>query len=222
MKFTCVIFDLDGTLVDTLDDIALSMNRALQSCGFPPISRDAYLAKVGWGIKRLASLALPPDAGADEKIAETVAARAVKFYAEEPLVYSKPYPGIQELLAELRRRRVKTAVLTNKPDPVAQLVIKGIFPPHSFDVVQGDSPGRPRKPDPTALWDILLELGRTPRDTIFAGDSEIDIEIAKAAECHALGVSWGFRSRDVLEKAGAQRIIDAPSELLTLIQDTRM
>jgi phosphoglycolate phosphatase len=72
------------------------------------------------------------------------------------------------------------------------------------------------------VWDILIELGRTPRDAIFAGDSEIDIETAKAAECHALGVSWGFRSRDVLEKASAQRIIDAPAELLSLIQDTRM
>lgn len=222
MKFTCVIFDLDGTLVDTLDDIAHSMNRALEACGFPPVSRDAYLAKVGWGIKRLASLALPPEAGKDEKTVETVAARAVRFYAEEPLVYSKPYPGIQELLAELRRRRVKTAVLTNKPDPVAQLVIKGVFPPRSFDAVQGDTPSRPRKPDPAAVWDILMELGRTPREAIFAGDSEIDMETAKAAECHALGVSWGFRTRDVLEKAGAQRIIDAPPELLSLIQDTRM
>ncbi|MDR0387841.1 MAG: HAD family hydrolase [Treponema sp.] len=222
MKFTCVIFDLDGTLVDTLDDIARSMNRALEVRGFPPVGREAYTAMVGWGIKRLASLALPPEAGKDEKTVETVAADAVRFYAEEPLVYSRPYAGIQELVPELRRRRVKTAVLTNKPDPVARLVIAGLFPPGSFDAVQGESPGRPRKPDPTALWELLMELGRTPRDTIFAGDSEVDMETAKAAECHALGVSWGFRGREALKKAGAQRIIDTPSELLDIIQETRM
>jgi phosphoglycolate phosphatase len=176
---------------------------------------------VGWGIKRLAFLALPP-AARDEKTAEEVAADAVRFYAEAPLVYSRPYPGIPELVAELRRKRIKAAVLTNKPDPVAQLVIEGLFPPHSGDIVQGDLPGRPRKPDPASTWEILMQLDSTPRNTIFAGDSEIDMETARAAECHALGVSWGFRSREVLEKAGAQRIINSPRELLGLIQETRM
>jgi phosphoglycolate phosphatase len=222
MKFTCVIFDLDGTLVDTLDDIACSMNRALEVHGFPPVRREAYPAMVGWGIKRLASLALPPEAGKNEKTVETVAADAVRFYAEEPLVYSRPYPGILELMTELRRRRVKAAVLTNKPDPIARLVITGLFPPGSFDAVQGKKTGRPGKPDPAAAWELLMELGRTPRDTIFAGDSEVDMETAKAAECHVLGVSWGFRGWDVLKKAGAQRIIDTPSELLSLIQETRI
>ncbi|MDR2742387.1 MAG: HAD family hydrolase [Treponema sp.] len=222
MKFTCVIFDLDGTLVDTLDDIARSMNRALEANGFPSADREAYASMVGWGIKRLASLALPPEAGRDEKTVEAVAACAVRFYAEEPLVHSRPYPGVPELLGELKRRRVKTAVLTNKPDPVARLVIGGLFPPGYFDILQGEIPGRPRKPDPASLWEILMELGRTPRDTIFAGDSEVDMETARAAECLALGVSWGFRSREALEKAGARRIIDSPGELLSLIQETRM
>jgi phosphoglycolate phosphatase len=222
MKFTCVIFDLDGTLVDTLDDIACFMNQALEARGFPPVRRDRYTDIVGWGIKRLASLALPPEAGKDEKTVETVAALATRLYAEKPLVHSKPYPGIPQLVAELRRRHVKTAVLTNKPDPVARLVIDGLFPLSSFDTVLGDKPGQPRKPDPASTWEILMELGRTPRDTIFVGDSEIDMETAKAAECHALGVSWGFRSREALEKAGAQRIIDNPPELLTLIRETKM
>jgi phosphoglycolate phosphatase len=221
MKFTCVIFDLDGTLVNTLDDIAHSMNKALEIQGFPAVPEDDYRDIVGWGIKRLAFLALPPEAR-NEKTAETVAGYATRFYAEEPLIHSKPYPGIPGMVAELRRRRVKTAVLTNKPDPVARLVIDGLFPPFSFDAVLGDKPGRPRKPDPASVWEILMELGRTPRDTIFTGDSEIDIETARAAECHALGVSWGFRSREVLEKAGAQRIIDSPAELLSLIKETRM
>jgi phosphoglycolate phosphatase len=207
--------------VDTLDDIAISTNRALEAHRFPPVKREAYTDIVGWGIKRLAFQALPP-AARDEKTVEEVAADAVRFYAEEPLAYSRPYPGLPELVAELRRQRIKTAVLTNKPDPVAQLVIEGLFPPHSFDIVQGDLPGRPRKPDPASTWEILMRLDSTPRNTIFAGDSEIDMETAKAAECHALGVSWGFRSREVLEKAGAQRIIDSPRELLGLIREIRM
>ncbi|MDR3131123.1 MAG: HAD family hydrolase [Treponema sp.] len=222
MKFTCVIFDLDGTLADTLDDIAFSMNRALEANGFPPLRREACAAMTGWGIKRLASLALPPDAARDEKTVETVAGCAARFYEEAPLVYSRPYPGIQELLLELKRRRVKTAVLTNKPDPAARLVVEGLFPPRSFDAVRGETPGLPRKPDPSAVWELLMELGRAPRDAVFAGDSEIDIETARAAGCCALGVSWGFRGREALEKAGAPRIIDSPDELLSLIIETKM
>jgi phosphoglycolate phosphatase len=221
LKFTCVIFDLDGTLVNTLEDIARSMNRALEARGFPPVPLASYTDLVGWGIKQLAFLALPPEAR-DEATVEAVAANAARFYAEEPLVHSKPYPGIPELGAELQRRRIKPAVLTNKPDPVAQLVIEGLFPAGTFDAVRGDIAGRPRKPDPASTWELIMQLDSTPRNTVFAGDSEIDIETARAAECHALGVSWGFRAREILEKAGAQRIIDRPQELLDLIRETRM
>ncbi|MDR2104104.1 MAG: HAD family hydrolase [Treponema sp.] len=219
MKYKCVIFDLDGTLVDTLEDIAYSMNRALEEHGFPPAPLGEYPKMVGWGIKKLAYLALPSavrEGGAGEAAAEAVAADASRFYAERPLGCSKPYPGIPELLAELRGKKIKTAVLTNKPDRTARLVIGGLFLPGSFDAVYGERPGIPRKPDPASAWDLLLELDSTPRETVFIGDSEIDIETARAAQCHALGVSWGFRSREILEKAGADRIIDLPRELLEL------
>jgi phosphoglycolate phosphatase len=215
-RFGCVIFDLDGTLVNTIADIAESMNQALESHDFPPLSLDAYMEKIGWGIKRLAFLALPPSAQNGETV-EAVAAAASRFYAERPLVHSKAYPGIPELVTELRQKKIKTAVLTNKPDPVAKLVINGLFTPPAFDCIWGDQAGRPRKPDPASTWEILMNLDRTPRETIFVGDSEIDIETAHAADCHALGVSWGFRDRTVLERAGADRIIDRPEELLELI-----
>jgi phosphoglycolate phosphatase len=216
IKFRCVIFDLDGTLVDTIADIAEAMNRALIFHGLPPLDREAYREKIGWGIKRLAFLALPP-ALQDEALAAAVAGDAARFYAEHPLVYSKAYPGIPELVAELRRKNIKTAVLTNKPDPVAQMVVNGLFPPGSFDVISGDRAGLPRKPDPASTWELLLSLDLTPRETIFMGDSEVDMETARAANCHALGVSWGFRDQDLLRKAGAERIIDRPEEVLTLI-----
>jgi phosphoglycolate phosphatase len=148
---------------------------------------------------------------------EVIAADASRFYAERPLFYSKPYPGIPELLAELRGKKIKTAVLTNKPDPVARLVIEGLFSPGAFGAVYGERPGVPRKPDPASVRGLLRELGSTPGETIFMGDSEIDIETAHGAECYALGVNWGFRPRQVLEKAGADRIIDRPEELLEFI-----
>jgi phosphoglycolate phosphatase len=218
MKFKGVIFDLDGTLVDTLGDIGSSMNRALRARGFPEHRMEEYREKIGWGITRLASLSLPEDKR-NEKLAEELALEAARYYAGTPLGVSKPYPGIEGLIAELKRRKIKTAVLTNKPDPVAQLVIAGLFPSGSFDMVLGERKGSKRKPDPSSSWEILLELGLTPRDTIFMGDSEIDMETALAADCHALAVSWGYRPKELLLKAGAQRIIDKPEELLALIED---
>jgi phosphoglycolate phosphatase len=213
MKFKCVIFDLDGTLVDTLEDIAASMNRALVLRGYPPRPPEEYPTLVGWGIRRLAFLAMPETAR-NEETAALLAADAAGFYAEKPLTHSRPYPGIPAVTAELKGRKLKTAVLTNKPDPVAALVIRGLFSPGSFDLVQGEKPGLPRKPDPASSWEILSRLDRTPRETLFVGDSEIDMETARAADCHALGVSWGYRDRAVLEAAGAGGIINAPEELL--------
>jgi phosphoglycolate phosphatase len=216
MRFKCLIFDLDGTLVDTIRDIGTSMNHALEGRGFPPFPLEDYHRIVGWGVKKLASLALPP-AARDEKTIEAVTADHISYYTAHPLVSSKPYSGIPELMTQLRAKNIKTAVLSNKPDPITQLVVGGLFPPAFFDLIRGDLPGVPRKPDPAATWDILTALDSSPRETLFVGDSEIDIETARAAECSSLGVSWGFRGRAVLEAAGAGRIIDTPGEILDLL-----
>ena len=214
-KHKGVIFDLDGTLVDTLGDIAASMNQVLKLHGFPELPAGEYAEKVGWGIKRLAFLALPEGARSEETAA-LLGTEAAGCYAETPLAYSKPYPGIPELVSALVQKKIKTAVLTNKPDPVAQKVMAGLFPRGSFNVVQGEIFGKPRKPDPACVWELLVELDLTPADIILVGDSEIDMEIAIASGCFPLGVSWGYRSRELIEKAGARRIIDRPEELLDL------
>jgi phosphoglycolate phosphatase len=215
-KHSGVIFDMDGTIVDTLEDIAASMNRALKKFGYPELPLENYLDKVGWGIERLAFLSLPEEKRQKET-ASRLAEQALHFYAENPLAYTRPYPGIPELINALRQRKIKIAVLTNKPDPVAQRVAAGLFPSGSFDRVQGSAPGKPLKPDPASVWELLVELGLTPSDTIFAGDSEVDIKTAVSSGCFPLGVAWGYRSRETITNSGARLIIEKPEELLQLL-----
>ena len=216
MRHKGVIFDMDGTLVDTLQDIAASMNKALELHGFPVLEIEAYRDKVGWGIRRLAFLCLQAGGvnGSLEKDAELVAADAVRFYTEDPVVKTTVYPGMLELTAELRRKKIKTAVLTNKNDPTAQLVVSRLFPADAFNIVRGEMKGRPRKPDPECVWDLLVDMDLNPADVVFAGDSEVDIETAVSSGCFPLGVSWGYRPRQIIVNAGARRVIDKPEELL--------
>ncbi|MDR0732298.1 MAG: HAD hydrolase-like protein [Treponema sp.] len=221
MRFKCVVFDLDGTLVNTLADIALAMNTALDERGFPALPVAAYSGIVGNGIRHLVRSVLPEEKR-NEEVVEELARRAGQLYAEKPVVHSKIYPGIQELLFELGKLKIRSAVLTNKSDLVARMVIDRLFPAGAFEAVQGELPGVPRKPDPASTWELLLRLDVTPRETIFAGDSEVDLDTARAAECSPLLVSWGFRGREALEKAGAPRIIDRPEELLALVRETRI
>ena len=215
-KYKGIIFDLDGTLVDTLGDIAASMNKALELHGFPQLPTEEYRDKVGSGIRRLAYLALPIEVRSEET-AVRVAEDAAKYYADTPLDFSRPYPGIQELIAVLGQRKVKKAVLTNKPDIAAQKVIAGLFPAGSFDMVQGEVFGQPRKPDPACVWELLVDLDITPAGIIFAGDSEIDMETAVQSGCYPLGVKWGYRSTETIVMAGACRVIEKPLELLDLL-----
>jgi phosphoglycolate phosphatase len=223
MKYKCVIFDCDGTLVDTLEDISAAMNRALAIHGFPPAPVEKYRDMVGWGIIRLAELALPKEARVGETV-ETVAASAKAFMDGQPLeqCLSRPYPGIRELVAELsREKKIKTAVISNKPDSVLRRLMDDLFSPRASDAVYGLRPKIPAKPDPSAVWELLAEFGISPHDAVFMGDSEIDMETAKNAGCYPLGVSWGFRSRATLEKAGAARIIDRPDAIWELIKGNR-
>jgi phosphoglycolate phosphatase len=220
MKYKCVIFDCDGTLVDTLEDISTAMNRALTVHGFPPAPTKKYRDMVGWGIVRLAELALPEEARIGETV-EAVAASAQAFMDAQPpgQCLSKPYPGIRELVAELsREKKIKTAVISNKLDSVLRSLMDGLFGPRTFDAVCGLCPGIPAKPDPSAVWELLAEFGISPHDAVFMGDSEIDMETARNAGCYPLGVSWGFRSRVTLEKAGAARIIDRPDAIWELLR----
>jgi len=217
-KYRCVIFDCDGTLVDTLKDIAGAMNQALVLHGFPPVPLDNYRGMVGWGVYRLAELALPETART-EKTIQAVGSRAKQLMEDQPFEesLSKPYPGIPELLEELQGRKVRTAVLSNKPDSVLRRLMAELFPKHTFGSVCGLRPGAPPKPDPSPVWDILADMGLNPHEAVLMGDSEIDMETARNAGCCPMGVSWGYRSRAALEASGAARIIDTPGEFLSFI-----
>jgi phosphoglycolate phosphatase len=224
MKYRCIIFDCDGTLLDTLEDIASAMNQALSLHGFPPAPLEKFRDMVGWGIFRLASLAMPEEARTETNI-QKIGTCAERLMKEQPLdsYLTKPYPGILELLAQLsalkaqRSKKIFLAVLSNKPDSVLRSIMGKYFPPFTFDAICGLRPDLSPKPDPSSVWEILAEVGCNPGDTIFMGDSEIDIETAKNSGCYPLGVSWGFRSRATIEAAGAARIIDKPEELWKLL-----
>ena len=229
MKYKCIIFDCDGTLLDTLGDIAAAMNQSLSTHGFPVIEPEKYRNMVGWGIYRLADLALPENARTESNI-KTLGDCAAKFMEKlaceqppEEQSLTKPYPGMRELVAGLSNlktshsKKIVTAVLSNKPDSALRHIINRFFTPDAFDAVYGLRPGMAAKPDPSMVWELLAETGRLPQDTIFMGDSEIDMETARNAGCYPLGVSWGFRSRAALEAAGAARIIDKPDELWDMI-----
>jgi len=220
MKHKGIIFDLDGTLADTLEDIAASMNKSLELHGFPVLEIEAYRDKVGWGIPHLAFLCLQAGGFNDnlEENSQMVASDAIRFYTEKPVVNTRAYTGIPELVADLCRRKIKTAVLTNKNDTTAQLVVNRLFPKDSFNFVRGKIKGRPSKPDPECVWNLLIDMSLNPADVVFAGDSEVDIETAVSSGCFPLGVSWGYRSRETIINAGARRIIDKPEEILQFFE----
>jgi phosphoglycolate phosphatase len=171
---------------------------------------------VGNGLRRLAFLALPEEAR-DDKTVDAVFKDLVQYYADHPVVHSKVYPGIRDLLTVLREKQVKLAILSNKTDSLVQTIIKKLFPLNMFDLIRGELSGIPRKPNPSSTWDILAELDVTPKNSLFVGDSENDILTAQRADCPDIGVSWGFRGRKLLQEAGANRIIDSPWDLLDIM-----
>lgn len=211
-----VIFDLDGTLVDSVGDIAAAMNAVLVARGLPTHAEAAYRGMLGWGMRRLVERALP-DADPDPTTLETVLAAMQEAYGRRPLVLTRPYPGIPELLDDLDRRGVPAAVLSNKPDGLTQVVVEGLFPGR-FRRVQGDRAGVPRKPDPSAARSICEGLGVPPAEVLLVGDTAVDMETARNAGTAGAGALWGYRPAEELRRAGAGALLAHPSEVLALLR----
>lgn len=211
LQFKTVIFDLDGTLIDTLTDIAQAANQALEEQGFLPHHHDRYQYFVGEGLLVLAQKIVP--AGTPENVIRVVVARFRDIYMDCWDRNSRPYPGILEMLESLRRQPVNLAVLSNKPDDFTQLFVARFFAEDTFGQVMGNQQGLPKKPDPTAARVIAEYFGTPPGSCLLVGDSSVDMKTGKAAGMTSLGVSWGFRGRQELIDNGADFIVDHPSEI---------
>lgn len=213
MKIKAVFFDLDGTLLYTIEDIASSLNRVLERHAFPIHSIETYCTFIGDGMKLLVTRALPAEIQADQNKTDFIVAEFRKEYSIVENPTTCVYDGIPELLLELKKRGVTCAVVTNKPHDKALDVVARFFP-NTFDVVVGQRDGIPVKPDPASAKEVQQKLGLTNDEIIYIGDSGVDMTLAATAGYFAVGCSWGYRSVEELKAKGAQVIIETPLEAL--------
>ena len=216
MKYKAVIFDLDGTLLDTLEDLADSVNRVLQDKGLPTHPTEAFRYFVGNGVAMLVSRALPPEKRNDELTADCLEAFR-REYNRNWNMKTKPYNGVSELLDALTAKHIEMAVLTNKPQHFAELCIQEFFSGWKFAVILGQRDGVSMKPDPAGPREIIRCLGIPSQEFLYLGDSDVDMRTAVNANMVPIGAMWGFRSEKELREAGAIEVIARPMELLKFL-----
>ncbi len=216
-NFRAIILDLDGTLLDTLEDLADSMNGTLSHFGFPLHALEKYKYFVGNGMENLVKRSLPGSAKNDPQVVSRCLEMMRQSYERNWNVKSRPYPGIPELLDELSARGLNMAVLSNKPHDFTLKIIEKLLPAWRFDPIMGERPPSPRKPDPSSALEIANRLGVEPAGFLFLGDTATDMKTANAAGMFAVGALWGFRSAEELIASGAGKLIAKPAELLELL-----
>jgi phosphoglycolate phosphatase len=210
-----VIFDLDGTLADTLEDIAAGVNHALAAEGLPAVAAEQVRGWVGDGYVALMKRAAPQ---ADEAQLQRLIGVGGSYYGKHALDRTRLYPGVQDVLETLRTRGLRVAVLSNKPEPITIETIRALCPEIEFDAVAGYRDESSKKPNPALALDIAGRMGLPPRRVIFVGDSATDTATAHNAGMRAVSATWGFRSREQLLAAGPDAMIDRPAELLELLE----
>ena len=208
--YQAVLFDLDGTLTDTLADIAAAMNRALRLHGLPEWPVDAYRTLVGDGAKTLSERCVRDR----QELAPAVRQTYQAYYETHNLVQTRPYEGVRELLAALMERGMKLAVFSNKPDADTKTVVRHFFPDVPFCVVRGQVEGVPVKPDPTGAVAAAAAMGVDPAEVLYLGDTSVDMRCALAAGMHPVGALWGFRTEEELRQTGAEFIAENPMDVL--------
>ncbi|KDN54398.1 HAD family hydrolase [Flavobacterium seoulense] len=215
MKFKAVLFDLDGTLVNSLIDIADSINKVLSEQNFPTHSYEVINDFIGSGLRNLVTKALP-ESCKDEISINTTFESMVTVYRDNCIHKTAAYDGIIELLEELKSRNIKLAILSNKADELTKKIGLSLFPDY-FEIVMGLKSEATKKPNPAAAIQISADLGCLPEEVLYVGDSGIDMQTAKNANMYAVGVLWGYRPKEELLAEGAQTIINHPLELLELL-----
>lgn len=212
-----VIFDLDGTLLNTISDLAQASNHALAVCGYPTHDIATYPFFVGNGVGRLLERVLPPENRDQETIAYL---RSIfqEYYDKHLWDHTTPYPGIEDMLDDLATAGYKFAVASNKYQSATSALIAHFFPRLPFESVHGMRPGIPAKPDPSIVFDILRDIPTPKAEVTYVGDSGVDIETARRACIHSVGVTWGFRPTSELKQYYAENIISDPSELVSIVK----
>ena len=210
MAYRAAVFDLDGTLLNTLADLAASGNELLASYGMTPHPQQDYRYFVGNGSRKLMERIIPD--ASPEQIDEALS-RYKTIYNRRLTEKTAPYDGIMEMLSELRNRGVRLAVCTNKHISAAEQLIRTFFPLDMFDALDGDRPGIPRKPDPAHVRFVMEKMDIAPEETVYLGDSGVDMQTAINAGTFPVGVLWGFREKEELLENGAKVLLSHPSEL---------
>jgi phosphoglycolate phosphatase len=217
MRAQAVLFDLDGTLLDTLADLGDSMNAALTSLGFPPHPLESYRYFVGDGVRVLALRALPQALRTDEETVSLCVKRMREEYGRRWNVKTRPYPGIPELLDALTERGVPMCVLSNKPHPAVLDVMGYYFGRWKFTAAFGEQPAFPKKPDPAAALEIARLAAVPPGAFLYVGDTDTDMQTATAARMRPVGALWGFRTEEELRRSGADVLLGSPPDLVRLL-----
>lgn len=215
MECKAVIFDLDGTLTDTLADLKNSVNYALSELGFPARSVDEIRSFVGNGVRRLIYLSVPENT--PDEVSEKCLCIFKEYYKNHSFVLTKPYDGIVEMLTELKSREIKVAVVTNKMHTAAADIVEHFFG-NLVELTVGQVDGMAQKPQPDGIYLALEKLGVSKENAVYVGDSEVDCVTAHNAGIPCIGVTWGFRDGEVLEANGADFIVNNPQEILNCVK----
>ncbi len=215
MKYNTAILDLDGTLLDTLEDLTAAVNYTMNQYHFPERTLNEVRGFVGNGVAVLLRRSAPKDT--PEELFDEMLTCFRSFYVEHMYDHTAPYDGVLPMLAALQAAGIRTAIVSNKLDEATKELNRRFFLPYNELAI--GTPAEYKKPHPYSVFDAICKLGSTPEHSIYVGDSEVDIETARAAGIPCIGVSWGFRTKEFLYERGADYVIDTPAELLPLLKE---
>ena len=215
MKYNSVVFDLDGTLLDTLGDLRDSVNFALQKNNLPERTTEEIRSFVGNGIRLLIELSVPENTPIE--ITDKCFQDFKEYYKDHSAILTKPYDHIIDLMKTLKSKGIKIAVVSNKADFAVKTLMEDYFS-GLYDCAYGERAGIPRKPEPDAVFAAIKEMGAEAESTVYVGDSEVDVVTSKNAGLPCIAVTWGFRDKMVLEALQPEYIVDSPEEILNIIE----